>query len=624
MLGYAPDGNACAPNFAQSGTECDDGLSNTVGDVCDGAGGCLGEPCDAALTGGRLVHGLAPPLAKLDPACGLVSYGTYAAEGELDAIHLIPDYSYAGYMGGGVAIPEIPTTVVVEPSPGDDLVNIQAAIDSVSALPLSPQGFRGAVELSAGTFTLSDSIYIQESGVVLRGAGQGADGTVLVATKPEQHSLIRVQGTGSGFGTDESTATAVASPIVPVGALEVAVVSAAEFAVGDSIVLRRTPNQEWLDTLGMAQWGWTTSSYAISHEREIVAIDGDVLTLNVPVVDAIDANYGGGEVVRAEPIGRITQVGVEDLRLVSEYASASDEAHGWNGVRLSRVTNSWVRRVTAVHFGYAAVTIHNQSNYNSVIEVAQLDPISQVTGGRRYSFNVSGGVGNLFMRCFARDGRHNFVTGSRVTGPHVWLDSLSVQNNSDEGPHHRWATGLLFDSCKSKIFNVQNRKSSGSGHGWAGAQTVFWNIIATSEVRCDAPTGAMNFAVGAKGTKKEGAWAPEEPFGYFESHGSPVVPRSLYLAQLKSRLGDEAVAAVTIPEQLEGPIHTLLSYWAGNGALSDVNSRTWRMSGDTIRIGVLCAVVRRMWWTGVWCSTRRQRKLLRIPDSRCESIVCIH
>ena len=75
-------------------------------------------------------------------------------------------------------------------------------------------------------------------------------------------------------------------------------------------------------------------------------------------------------------------------------------------------------------------------------EVAQLDPISQVAGGRRYSFYVAGsGVGNLFNRCFAREGRHNFVTGSRVTGPHVWLDSLSVQNNSDEGPHHRWATG---------------------------------------------------------------------------------------------------------------------------------------------------------------------------------------
>ncbi|MGB1701472.1 MAG: hypothetical protein ACPHRO_16060, partial [Nannocystaceae bacterium] len=177
--------------------------------------------------------------------------------------------------------------------------------------------------------------------------------------------------------------------------------------------------------------------------------------------------------------------------------------------------------------------------------------------------------GNLFNRCFAREGRHNFVTGSRVTGPHVWLDSLSVQNNSDEGPHHRWATGLLFDNAASQIFNVQNRADSGTGHGWAGAQTLLWNIWATGTVVSDAPLAAMNWVVGGFGTQAESSFTPAEPDGWWESWQTDVVPRSLYLAQLEDRLGAAAVANVTIPAQLNGDIWALLNGWAGEGALAN-------------------------------------------------------
>src|SRR4051812_8282118 len=59
----------------------------------------------------------------------------------------IPDFSNAGYRGGGSAIPYIPNKVTVWPVPGDNSANVQAAIDKVSALPLDASGFRGAVLL---------------------------------------------------------------------------------------------------------------------------------------------------------------------------------------------------------------------------------------------------------------------------------------------------------------------------------------------------------------------------------------------------------------------------------------------------------------------------------------------
>lgn len=391
---------------------------------------------------------------------------------------------------------------------------------------------------------------------------------MLVATAAKQYALLEVTGTGSGLGEVSGTRTRITTKFVAVGSRTFDVQSASKFAVGDAVVVVRTPNQSWIDALGMGQWGWTTSSYTIGHERRITAISGNTLTVDIPLVDTIEDQYGGGAVTKAQVTGRINQCGVEDLRLESVFKSETDENHAWTGIRLSRVTDSWVRRVTTRYFGNNAVVIEGQASFNTVEEVACLDPKSEITGGRRYPFAVNGGVGNLFQRCFARHGRHNFVTGARVTGPHAWLDSLAVENHADDGPHHRWATGLLFDNIQAGSLKVQNREDSGSGHGWAGAQTLFWNAVA-SEIIADAPTGAMNYAVGCVGKRAEGNWAPDEPFGLWESHGTSVMPRSLYLQQLKDRLGPAAVENVTVPAQRTGRIWTALERWAGEGRLAD-------------------------------------------------------
>src|SRR6266478_4228267 len=67
----------------------------------------------------------------------------------------IMDFSYAGYMGGGVALPDVPVKRTVKPTGGaEDADAIQAAIDEVAALPLA-NGFRGAVLLALGTFNCS-------------------------------------------------------------------------------------------------------------------------------------------------------------------------------------------------------------------------------------------------------------------------------------------------------------------------------------------------------------------------------------------------------------------------------------------------------------------------------------
>ena len=100
--------------------------------------------------------------------------------------NIIPDFSNAGYGGGGVRLPIVPNKVTLWGVEGDATPVIQAAIDSVSAMPADVNGFRGAVLLRAGYYELNSSVTISTSGVVLRGAGQDELGTILIGKNVER------------------------------------------------------------------------------------------------------------------------------------------------------------------------------------------------------------------------------------------------------------------------------------------------------------------------------------------------------------------------------------------------------------------------------------------------------
>jgi hypothetical protein len=88
----------------------------------------------ASLSNSRWVH--------LGPGRKLV----YATTPKGDRI---PDFSSAGYRGGGIALPRVATRMKVSPAGGeDDTPVIQAALDQVAKLAPGTQGIRGAIELA--------------------------------------------------------------------------------------------------------------------------------------------------------------------------------------------------------------------------------------------------------------------------------------------------------------------------------------------------------------------------------------------------------------------------------------------------------------------------------------------
>lgn len=487
------------------------------------------------------------PLVSLQN--GQLVYNQYANERQQNAVNKVPDFSNAGYKGGGVALPVLPVMKTVEPADGDCRALIQAAIDEVSALTPDANGFRGVILLKAGVYPVEGTLFIRTGGVVLRGEGTGLQGTVLIATKKEQHTLIMLQGTGSGYAEVSGSRKKITTPYVATGAKTLEVAAGHAFQAGDKIVIQKTPNEAWIDTLDMRQYGWTASGYRNTYERTIVTLQGNTLTLDIPVVDPMEDAYGGGDVFKSNITGRIQNSGVEMLRLESYFVNNDDESHGWNAIQLNRAENCWVRDVIAKYFGYAAVNISNMSRHNTVQDVAMIDPKSVTTGGRKYSFNLEGNATfNLFQRCMTWGGRHDFVTGSRVPGPNVFLDCMADNTQSDIGPHHRWATGLLLDNIYGGQIHVQNRKALGSGHGWAGAQTMFWNCYSyKGDIEVESPPTAKNWGIGCIGPKQTSS-------GYWESWGTHVLPRSLYLQQLQDRLGAQAVQNIVTPGQAQGRI----------------------------------------------------------------------
>jgi hypothetical protein len=460
--------------------------------------------------------------------------------------NVVPDFSAVGFMNGEAPLPTIGVVLTVNPVVGDNLANVQNAINQVAAMPVTASGFRGTIVFTAGTYNLSDTVIISASGIVLRGEGFNGTGTNFIATKPAQHTLFKFLGTsGTAYNSSSSTRKAITDTYVPIGKKQITVASGHAFARGDKVFVHRIPNDAWINLLGMnllsnidpLAVNWTASAYDMDSERKILNINGNTITLDAPIMDIIDPLYSTGELVKFTD-NRIYNCGIENMRISSNYATSTDENHGWEAVSFDKIYNSWAKNLEVYYFGYSAVHINSDASFITVDGCKMYDPKSTIDGGRRYSFNVDG-QRCLVQNCSTRNGRHDYVNGSRTCGPNVFYNSSSTLQHSDIGPHHRWSTGILFDNLTGNgSMDVQNRLDMGSGHGWSGGQIMFWNCNASRMVIQDPPGDELNWAIGCICPDITGVGdATTEPLGVVESQGTRItaIP-SLYLAQLNDRL----------------------------------------------------------------------------------------
>jgi len=454
----------------------------------------------------------------------------------------IIDFSYAGYMAGGVALPDLPVKKTLAPSGGDDTASIQAAIDQVD-------GVRGAILLSSGRFLVKSTLKITKSGVVLR----GENGAIIEMTG-DPHLAFSIGGASKI--TPLGSPVSVADAYVPAGTMTLSVRDASGFKAGDRVQITRPVTPEWvrlmgMDTLVRTRKKQTWVSRDLTTERTIVAIEGQKLTFDVPLADSYDAKYlgpQGATVVKIEQTGEISQVGLENFSLVAPARAVSLGDKHFNGLQMSGVEDGWVRNLRILDTT-EAIGIGKTARRVTVAQVNVTQSVP-ITGAAKPADFSANGTQLLFDRCSATGDNVFYVAvGPGQQGPNVVLNCV-FHGDGHVQPHQRWSTGLLIDSCQTPEggIDLMNRGSMGSGHGWTMGWGVAWNNVAKSYL-IQMPPGSANWGIGNRGeqlrqkmkTYDPGPELPLLPPGIIESQGTPVAPASLYLEQLRERLGPGAL-----------------------------------------------------------------------------------
>ncbi len=544
--------------------------------------GCKTDPnktqpggCGCGVPEGTCQGGFVSRIINYD-SNGQLRYST-DAEG-----NRIPDFSYVGYKYGE----ELPSTSnlvpanqirTISPIVGDNTAHIQSAIDEVGAYPVQSNGYRGIVRLKPGTYLTHNPVYVRSSGVILQGAGRGADptvNTIIKSSRSGKDETVFYLGNPSPFpgwtvpasGSNKT----VTSPSIPIGQRSFQVDDASPFRVGDMVVISQALNDSWYSLVDLPRfytaWNGTEPGNKTWREhgvdnlnvlfvRFIKGISGNQITVDAPFYHRFAQSFGKIQLYKYnhsyDSRTRLyDHIGIDNLHIDIETNGGSDEEHTERAIVVQGAVDSWARNITNLHASEGTVHI-KKSTRVTVENCESREPVSIITGGKRSGFAVAdGGQQILFKDCIASENRHGFVLSAGPTASGVvFLRGILEKNlETSEAGHQKWSMGALFDNCKLasyqrnwlSAFGAYNRGAWGTtSHGWSAANSVLWNVNAGPDntIVVQKPPTAQNYAIGCSGKEVSGVGPFQADPGYIEGtgQGAELQIPSLYQAQLNAR-----------------------------------------------------------------------------------------
>ena len=448
----------------------------------------------------------------------------------------ILDFSQCGYRNSNAMIPDAEVVYTLSPSANDSEL-IQGHIDALAKLPANEQGLRGAILLREGTYYLDEPLRITASGIVLRGVDK--EKTVLVKRGVDRGAVIYIEGVDDrAFGESVS----VTSETVAVGTTTFEVTSTKGLQVGQQVLVEQQPvarprGRDVVITPELArQLG--PGNVRLGWDRTITAIEGNRLTVDDAMTVAL-----GLRPVEVKPYtwaGRIAEVGVEHLTILSEYDTTNpiDENHAWTGVWINNAEDCWVRQVDFRQLAGSAVAVQRDARRVTVSDCQSFDPVSELAGSRRRTFFTLG-QHTLFLHCYSEHGQHDFSAGINAPGPNAFVQSDSHLSTGFSGSTGAWACGLLFDivNIEGHDLSFKSLERTHARAGWNTVNSVAWQCTAAG-IECYAPKGyGMNYA--------NGSWATMCGNGIITNSDEFVKPYSLFRAQLAERVGEELAQQIT-------------------------------------------------------------------------------
>lgn len=537
---------------------------------------------------------------------------------------LLQDFSYAGYRRGEEPIPEITgpvfntvTTYGADPTGiSDSSSAIQAAINAAATAG------GGVVFLPVGTYRVAPqgsnnfALRIQNSNIVLRGAGVGQTFILNSSAEMRSKSVIRIAPPSTSLGTIVYFTADLDKPT-----RRIPVANASAFQVGNTVRMEWTFTQGWIDEHNQGTWWSDPSSRPSPAEylREVTAVNPGQGWIEVDVPTRYAMKTRDDARVRRIS-GQLSGVGIEGLSIgnvqstksgfgESDYAvegTAAWDAHASWLVAIQNTYDSWITNVHSFQPAGNTSTCHMLSNGISLVRCFRVTVANCRMrraqygggGGNAYMFRVQSSHDNLIKDSIADFSRHGLVLSHAGTSGNVFLRCEDRETQRSTGSTGSYTTGgsgsdnhmhfshsNLFDHCHAhnSFYTAHHRAFSGTTpHALTSAHAVYWNTSGSGDrggaiVRSEQ--ARFGYVIGTSGTRSSvtnptgGNTAPAD---HVEGVGlgATLDPQSLYLDQFTKRMqgilvgaGGNGLTAPASAYPLGGSIYTygsapVSSLWA--------------------------------------------------------------
>lgn len=526
-----------------------------------------------------LLLALCPIVAQGQQAETWKQYSAARISGEES---VLPDFSFAGYRFSELPIPDARHKVFDVRDYGavaDDDKSDKGAI--IAAVRAAESHGSGIIFFPVGRYLVNTdeddetSIEVRGSNIVFR--GENREDTILrfvrdlppanpgklfsspyaISTAVDRQGAVLTDVTRDARRETKSINVADASAIKP----------------GDWVileVLNADPELVEYELGGLApESAWTAilrQGVKVNERHQVASVQDDRVTFVGPIHYDVKARHGW----RLREFVHLEEIGFENLTFEGEWQSefvhhrsARDDG-GWSILKLSHVTNSWIRNVVfrnvnrpAVISGSAATTVLNVR-----IEGRQ---------GHHAISAAGGSTGILLAGIHDQAGMWHSVGvgGGSTTGTVIWRSSYPAHTSFES--HASQPRTTLFDAVSGGFFQGRagGARKNLPNHG---RELVLWNFR-----ELDDPD--ENFRFVAKdsnfwrfvppivvGFHGAGTTFAEHQAHVLESIGTPVEPESLFEAQLELRLGK-------VPDWIRQAKRDLPQHAAANRDVASVGAR---------------------------------------------------
>jgi len=468
---------------------------------------------------------------------------------------ILPDFSYVGYRNGekmmNYRASGVPTYNVKDfGAVADDDTSDKDAI--ISAITAANKTGGGIIYFPKGRFIIQDiyddlnTIWVSTSNVVFKGSGSGKGGTELFMKVPLQPKDTTKMWTTPpmfvfGSKSGEKPIGSITSD-AQVGDFDIQLDQTTGLIKGDWVVLTMKSKDANAIKLDLGDYEvdpeWKAlynGGLDLSVVHQISKIKDKTITLSQPLAYPLSANLGW----KVSKYNQIEEIGIEDIAFVGNWKKPFVHHRSWlddsgyTMINMRRITNSWI-----VNCRFTDVSVGAVINNGANITVSNCE----VTGNGGHEAITNGGGTNILLANIIDKASQWHSVGSSKTAMNTVLYKVTYPSTTCFESHASQPRNTLLDNVTGGL--MMNRGGGDIANMPNHMRNlVFWNYNKTNTEypEFDFWPATQRYwkipypiMVGFHGT-------PTKFIGgklkYEESNGTPVLPISLYEAQLRFRLG---------------------------------------------------------------------------------------